>query len=635
MIPIRKINVMRKQVIHSVIFLAIAGWIFGACSNQPLPGAEPSDGSETVDGIVLSASLPEDNLTKTSLGTPSGGEYDVLWKTGDKISINGIQSEAVASSDNGKKVVDFSVGGSLTAPFKVLYPGTSSSNVIVLPSTQTYVANSFDGAAAASYGNATKSGDKYSVQLNSFCGILRFALCGSGTLDRIEINSLGSEKLYGSFLLATDSNGFTGSWSGGTAGTLTYDCDVSLSNSSTYFYVAIPAQAYASGLEALVYKNDGTFMRLKFWGSGKTLSKTAVVEFEPKEFAPGRTEDLFSIAELEAENGGEPTVTPPGITVATFNVMRMDSDPRSADPCTGNDSGALDRPANAIVPSCVEMHEALGKAIFNTNADLIGFQEICEGMYRSGQTYSLQDMAAAQGASYTWKLEWPASESGNYHYCNGFAYKSSVLTLNSSGKVWLRSGSNSYSSSSQSNSGDPNRTVVWALFTHKVSGKQFYFFVTQLPTHSQDGGNGTSNLNMAGGVNAFATSKTLNPNRQILVGDMNSVDYSGNSNQAGAQKLKEYWTDAYESLNAAGNLSSFYQTYSGTQSGTGYNYQYEILRFCKNHPERRLDHIMTKGNCTVQSYRTIRTTYTFGSGDAAVECAPSDHLPVVAYITLD
>jgi hypothetical protein len=44
---------------------------------------------------------------------------------------------------------------------------------------------------------------------------------------------------------------------------------------------------------------------------------------------------------------------------------------------------------------------------------------------------------------------------------------------------------------------------------------------------------------------------------------------------------------------------------------------------------------MTHGACTAQTYRTVRNVYEFGSGENAVTCAPSDHLPVVSYITLD
>ncbi len=609
----------------------MAGLLLLSCSQEPaLVNPEPV--------FVLSAALPgADADTKTTLGADDGaGNFDILWNEGDKVSVNGTLSAAVSPGDNGKKAVDFTVSGTFTAPYKVLYPGTTSENVISLPAVQNYVADSFDGAAAAAYGNAVQSGEVYSAHLSNFCGFIRFALNGSATLDKIVLNSLGGEKLFGDFTLATDAYGFTGAFTGGSAGSLTYDCDVTLSGTDTFFYIALPAQAYSAGVEALVYQADGAFMRLKFWGTGYTLAGNKIVAFDSKAYAAGRTENLLSIGELTAEDGGEPTATPPSITVATYNVMRLDDDNRPAAATTGDSNGKIARPANAIVKDCSEMHVALGQAIYNTAADLIGFQEIGDDMYASGQTYSLQDFATAQGAAYTWKLNFPGSKSGNYHYCNGFAYKSSILTLNDSGRAWLRINSNSYSTSSDSDSGDPNRYVVWGLFTHKVSGKQFYFFVTQLPTYGQDGGSGTSNLNMAGGVNAFAASKTA-VNRRILVGDMNAAP--GNTAEAGYNKLKEYWSDSYETVNAAGNLASFYQTYSGTQSGTGLNYLYSILQFCKNHPERRIDHIMTQGACTATTYKTIRTTYEFDpDGDdeePSVTCTPSDHLPVVCTITLD
>ena len=612
-------------------FLALAGVILcGGCQSDPVPA-----GSEgCVTKLTLSAGLPEAEATKTALGAEESGSFDILWKAGDKISVNGVKSNAVAAADDGKKQVNFTVEGTLTAPFRVLYPGTTSANEISLPATQNYVANSFDGAAAAAYGTAVKNGNKYGAKLNNFCGYIRFALKGSATLSKIELNSFGSENLYGDFTLLTDAEGFTGAFTGGTSGTLNYSfgSGLTLTGTDTYIYIALPAQTYASGIEALVYQTDGAFMRLKFWGSGWTLLGTKIIGFESKTYAAGRTENLLAINALTAENGGEPTAEAPGITVASYNVMRLDDSNRPAAATTGDSNGKIARPANAIVKDCAEMQDALGLAIYNTAADLIGFNEIGDNMYASGQTYSLEDIAAAQGASYTWKLNFPGSESGNYHYCNGFAYKSSVLTCNESGKAWLRTNSESYSTSSASNSGDPNRFVVWAKFTHKVSGKVFYFFVTQLPTYGQDGGSGTSNTNMSGGVNAFATAKA-GSYPQILVGDMNSAP--GHSSEDGYNKLKTYWTDAYEAVSAAGNLASFYSTYSGTQSGTGATWQYSILQYTKNHPERRIDHIMTHGACTAQSYRTVRNIYEFGSGEDAVTCSPSDHLPVVSYITLD
>jgi endonuclease/exonuclease/phosphatase family metal-dependent hydrolase len=620
---------MMKKVFRFGFILAVAGSWLTACSLEQTPstpGFEP-------DGMVLRASL-SDVQTKTTLGTLDNGEYPVLWKAGDKVSVNGTVSSALEADD--QVVAEFTVSGSLSAPYKVLYPGTTSANVITLPATQTYVENSFDGTAAACWGNAQKIGGKYAVSLHHFCGVLRFALNGSATLDKIVLKSLGSDKLYGDFELATNGSGFTGAFSGGTSGTLTYNCPgVELSNTDKYFYVLIPAQTYASGIEALVYQSDGAFMRLKFWGTnGYTLREDDVIGFQSKTYAAGRTENLLAINALTAEDGGNPTVTPPSITVACYNVMRLDDDNRPAAATTGDSNGKLARPENAIIKTNTDMRAALGLAIYNTNADIVGFNEIGDDMYQSGQAYSLQDIVAAQGANYTWCLNYPGSTSGNYHYCNGFIYKAAVLTLNDSGRAWLRYNSNSYSTSSDSNAGSPNRYVVWAKFTHKVSGKEFFFFVTQLPTYTQDGGGGSSNLYMSGGVNAFAASKSTT--RRILVGDMNSVDHSNNSNQAGADKLLEYWTDGYKAVQAAGNLSSFYQTYSGTQTGTAATYQYNWTQYTKNHPERRIDHVMVQGKCTVKSYRTVRNTYTVSaSGYDDIECAPSDHFPVVCEISLD
>ena len=97
------------------ILILLAGCLIASCTALPAPET-PAD-SNKVDGIVLRASLAE-GVTKTALSFEDD-VYKVLWKAGDKVSINGTMSEAVASSDDGKKAVDFTVNGSLSAPYKV------------------------------------------------------------------------------------------------------------------------------------------------------------------------------------------------------------------------------------------------------------------------------------------------------------------------------------------------------------------------------------------------------------------------------------------------------------------------------------------------------------------------------------
>ena len=643
---------MKKNILKSAFLLAIIGGLSVACNVEPVP--QPDAAETVVTGLEFCASHAGVQ-TKTSLGADP--DYNVLWSAGDQISVNGILSNAVAEEDHNKTSVRFRVEGDLTAPFNVLYPGTTEKNVIVLPATQNYFADNYDPAAYAAYGEVVEENGDFSATLNNFCGLVRFALNGSATLSKIEVNALGGEKLHGTFTLA---DSFNGEFTGGTEGTLTYSFGegLTLSATDTYVYISLPAQTYSAGVEAKVYQADGAFMRLKFWGEGETLAGNEIRAFMSKTYAAGRTENLVEAGKLEAEDGGMPNV-PAGVTVALFNTMRFDEEYRPSAIIDKSDNAkALYRPEGAIASSNEAMREAFGKVIFNTHADIIGFNEIEETMNEYGDVNSVQKLAEAQGCNYTYKF-FSSSQggwftTGELSFANGFAYNADVLTLNESGRAWYdKDNSKNYSTSSDDNAGTPHRTYVWAKFTHKASGKQFYFFVTQLPN---DTGNNTKAAN---GINNFAASKAGSL-PHILVGDMNNADHENDECQEGAQKLVEYWSDVYDALDMAGTLPSFYKTYSGTQSGTGKTYHYSILDFCKNHPERRIDKIMTKGACTATSYKTIRNSYTVhysGVGykkgkekdeegnettvwieeevDEDVACYPSDHLALVSYITLD
>ena len=104
------------------ILILSAGWLMAACNALPAPEGENVDDRNTIDRMVIRASLVGGE-TRTVL-SKDGGVYKVLWQTGDKVSVNGTLSEAVAAADNGKTAVDFTVNGSLSAPYKVLYPGS-------------------------------------------------------------------------------------------------------------------------------------------------------------------------------------------------------------------------------------------------------------------------------------------------------------------------------------------------------------------------------------------------------------------------------------------------------------------------------------------------------------------------------
>ena len=601
----------------------------------------------TVDGIVLSVGMPEqedDAESRTTISGPSSGKYQTLWSAGDQISINGTLSDQLASG--GDRDAQFNVSGTLTAPFNVLYPGTTSQNVINIPAAQTYVDGSFPEGSAPAYGVATTSSSgKYSVKLTSFCGILKFALKGNATLDRIVLNTLGSEKLSGNFTLT---NFATGAFTGGTSGTITLDLndlDLSIRTDDTYVYMPIPAQTYVSGLEALVYQEDGAFMRLKFWGSGHTLTGDKVIEWESKTFAAGRTENLFAINDLEAVAGGEPTAERPGITVGVYNI-------KMAENRTGTNSTYISMDRS-------DVQAGLGSTIAGMGADIFGINEIGEDNM-PGQTHDIKAWAIAQGLSssdYTWKMDYPnkVSRSGNVitgytysgemYYANVFVYNKNTIAVEDDGYVWLCNDDDDYWSSMKNayEHSTGHHTAVYAKCRHKISGKRFWFIVTHFDTYY--GNDDGDNLHNVKSFKIFAQhlKNDVEDLPIIAVGDLNfgSKEDDKTTDCPNYTTLTSYWTDVYDTMydahDAAGDLSSwYYKTYNGTQSGSQHSYYYPFITFTKNHPDRRLDHIVYKNSAShtvlPTSYRTIRRTYV--AEDDNTWC-PSDHLAVVAFMTFD
>jgi endonuclease/exonuclease/phosphatase family metal-dependent hydrolase len=628
-----KQNDMRILIKTALVGLSVLGLAMGCAKTAP----DVETGS--VDGMILSAGITEPE-TKTALGTPENGAYPIVWKEGDRISVNGTYSDTVPAAKDGEENVDFTVNGTLTAPYKVLYPGTTSANVIALPDTQHYEVNSFDADAAACYGNAVKRNNNiYSVSLTHFCGVIRFALKGSATIDRIELNSLGDEKLYGNFTLATDSNGFTGAFSGGAAGTLTYACGsgVTLNNNDKYFFISIPAQTYTAGIEALVYQADGAFMRLKFWGTGYTLAGNALVEFQSKTFAAGRTENLVAISDLTAEDGGEPTSERPGITVGVYNI-------KMAENRTGTNSTYINMDRS-------DVQAGLGSTIVGMGADIFGINEVGEDNM-PGETHDIKAWAIAQGLSssdYTWKMDYPnkVSRSGvvgfysystEMYYANVFAYNKNTIAVEDDGYVWICNDEDDYYSTKSGAYGHGRHTAVYAKCRHKVSGYRFWFIVTHFDTYY--GNTDGDNLHNVKSFKVFA--KHLKEEVEdlpiIAVGDLNfgPKETDKTTDVPNYLELTSYWTDVYDKVKADGNMTDYYKTYDGTQSGSQHDYYYPFIQFTKNWPSRRLDHIVYKNGAsqgvTPTSYRTVRRTYE--AEDENTWC-PSDHLAVVAYMTFD
>ena len=88
----------------SLIFGLALGMLAVGCSNDPIVENNTPDLSNKV---ILGVSL--DEQARTSLGDFVGDKYQVLWSAGDKIAVNGTESEAVAEQYVGQSSANFNV----------------------------------------------------------------------------------------------------------------------------------------------------------------------------------------------------------------------------------------------------------------------------------------------------------------------------------------------------------------------------------------------------------------------------------------------------------------------------------------------------------------------------------------------
>lgn len=589
------------------------------------------------DGVfTLRASLPEEAL-KTTLGPKVSDTYPVFWSTGDQISVNGKLSNAVASTDDGKKCVDFTIEDPLSSPYNVLYPGTTSTNAVVFPTTQNYVVNSFDGSAAPAYGTAEMKGKVAVASLNPLGTVLRFAFTGNTAISKIVLSTVGGQSITGKFKVNFSTGALTAN--GTNSDSVTYNAgDVTLGGSDTYFHIVVPARAYGEGFEALVYEKDTEkYMRLKFFGEGKTLAAGTVIELESKAFVAGRVEEVAQIGDFTAETGGTPEKKA-NFTVATYNIL-----------------SSYDNGRNKEIFKLSNCATQLGKCVKATGADIICFNEIDE-TFATSSTNSIQKIAEAQGLTgYSWYIKNPnkvshewTSYDKEYTWANGFAFNSAVFEYVGGNYYWFNKNGGYVGNKADAYDSHLSkyRTLVYAKLKHKASGKTFNLIVTHMPLSGDDNSDekglakGVAHNYAATAIKKFIADTDASGS-WILCGDLNAFKSTTKytcANETGYNSLKEKFVDSYEQVVTVDGNADYYKTYSGTQSGSSYYYTWQ--QYSSNHPERQIDHIMYCGGFKPESYKTIRLTYYFDDGTVHADnennlWCPSDHLPVVVNFTLN
>ena len=263
-----------------------------ACSNE----LEYQNDSRT----VLTVELP--GTTKTVLGEAQGGVRPVLWCKEDKISVNGVASQALAIEEN-VPTASFVFEKELTAPYSIIYPASMVKDggaVITLPSQQK--AASGDNIVSGSMPMAGYSTTE-SVMMKQVCGILgiRLKMGTEANLIRyIEVTALGGEPVCGDF--SVDFQNSTLSSEAKDANVIRMEVQKTLpAGSANTFNVILPAGVYSAGFQVKVVDEDGRAMVRSIKGN-RELEAGKLMLMPELEFVPNSEDKGVEIATPEDWN---------------------------------------------------------------------------------------------------------------------------------------------------------------------------------------------------------------------------------------------------------------------------------------------------------------------------------------------
>ena len=255
---------------------------------------------------VLTVELP--GTTKTVLGDAEDGVRPVLWSNGDKISVNGNESEALKIDDNAT-AADFTVNAELTAPYSIIYPASmvkefkkgESYAVITLPSQQKAVTVTDDDNIVSGSLPMAGYSTTLSAKMGQLCGILGIRLkagSGTGLIRYIEVTATGGEPVSGDF--SVDFQNCTLSSEAQGVNVIRMEVQKALSTESA-FNVILPAGVYSQGFSVKVVDENGQAMVRNIGGS-RELEAGKLMLMPELTFVPNGEEKGVEIATPEDWN---------------------------------------------------------------------------------------------------------------------------------------------------------------------------------------------------------------------------------------------------------------------------------------------------------------------------------------------
>ena len=426
-----------KRVIKYFVLLPF----ISACVQEPV--TEPAPDVTESSSVYFEAQIasPEDQPeSKTALGEKYDGKYyPNYWSAGDAISVNGIESEALASDSEfvGKSKATFEMKAQVSAPYCFAYPASAvsyynnASATISLPEKQEWLSTTYDPAAFLMVGAADVDKLKFTPMMSAVR--LNVTSNHDSKLRSVTFMSLGEEKVSGKF--TTDFAGLTP-----TADSYPY-VHLIAPNGGVAFglevYVLIPAQTYAEGMAFAFRATDGTQM-------------------------------IYSTKSSFTAEAGK--IYPLNVTYVpkSSSMMLMSSNVRFI---SSDDTG--DR-------AWTTRRDAYYTMLKTMSPDIVGLQEAeqqhVKDILENCADYSYVGYGRKSGKDILYQFSTMEQLLGNKHSeSTTILYKTDKFTKHSDGWFCHSDNPNKAGSYFAGTEDEQPRISTWAIFTHKDTGRKFFY----------------------------------------------------------------------------------------------------------------------------------------------------------------
>ena len=309
------------RIMKKIFFAMLTTLLVAGCAKENL--VEPVGPQNGV--TILTAGTP---ATKTVLQN----DQKVLWTNGDKINVNGVESNELVL-EVASATATFSIPGILAESKEAVFPASiyKDAKTVTLPAVQTCTENSF-GATASPMSAYTASGNN--LQFQHLCAVLKLNISkgeDAHEIAYVEFSGKNNEKICGDFTIDYQ-NATLAPAVGMTFTEKKVRCNVAKTIPDTenlVVYVVVPAIQYADGYTVRVVDAQGHYME-KSKASSQTLTAGTVYDMPEFAFAPTDTNieadiKITSAAEfvnfVQKYNKGEHSAT---CSVALMNNIVFD-----------------------------------------------------------------------------------------------------------------------------------------------------------------------------------------------------------------------------------------------------------------------------------------------------------------------